>query len=159
MICTYYSNPMTQLSLKIKALLWGALGTSLLLTFFFSIVSLISGWDFAQNQFAQFWIYILPLAIGFGLQLGLYAYLRMSISHHCPTGTGKALAVSGTSSTLAMISCCAHYLANIIPILGVSGFLTVIPEYQKELFLVGLAFNLLGLAYITKQIINFKKQA
>ncbi|MFA6024401.1 MAG: hypothetical protein WC777_04285 [Candidatus Gracilibacteria bacterium] len=83
----------------------------------------------------------------------------MSIAHHCPTGTGKALAVSGTSSTLAMISCCAHYLANIIPILGVSGFLTVIPDYQEELFLVGLAFNILGLAYITKQIINFKKQA
>ncbi|QQR54579.1 hypothetical protein IPG41_05300 [Candidatus Peregrinibacteria bacterium] len=150
---------MTQFALKIRAVLWGGLGASLLLILFFSVVSLISGWDFAQNQFAQFWIYILPLALGFGLQVGLYAYLKMSIAHHCPTGTGKALAVSGTSSTLAMISCCAHYLANIIPILGVSGFLTVIPEYQKELFLVGLAFNVFGLVYITKQILNFKKQA
>ena len=138
--------------------MWGALGTSLLLTVFFSVVSLISGWNFAQNQFSEFWFYILPLALGFGAQVGLYAYLKMSIKNHCPTGTGKAVAVSGTSTTLAMISCCAHYLANIIPILGISGALTVIPEYQEELFLVGLAFNVFGLIYISRQIIKFKKQ-
>lgn len=149
---------MNHSTLKIKAVLWGSLGASLLLTFFFSVVSLISGWNFAKSQFTEFWFYILPLALGFGAQVGLYTYLKMSIANHCPAGTGKALAVSGTSTTLAMISCCAHYLANIVPIVGISGVLTVIPEYQEELFMVGLAFNVFGLIYITRQIIKFKKQ-
>jgi len=40
---------MKHTALKVKAALWGALGTSLLLTVFFSVVSLISGWDFAKS--------------------------------------------------------------------------------------------------------------
>lgn len=57
--------------------MWGALGTSLLLTVFFSVVSLISGWDFAQDQFSEFWFYILPLALGFGAQVGLYEFYQI----------------------------------------------------------------------------------
>jgi hypothetical protein len=68
---------MTQLNLKIRAIMWGALGTSLLLTVFFSVVSLISGWDFAQDQFSEFWFYILPLALGFGAQVGLYEFYQI----------------------------------------------------------------------------------
>jgi Cu+-exporting ATPase len=53
-----------------------------------------------------------------------------------------------------MVSCCAHYLANIVPILGVTGFLTVVAEYQIELFWLGLAFNAAGLLYVTSKVIQ-----
>lgn len=58
------------------------------------------------------------------------------------------VAASGTTSATAMVSCCAHYLVNILPVLGITGFITVIAQYQAQLFWLGLALNLAGILYI-----------
>lgn len=127
-----------------------------LLAIYFGVVSLISGMEFALDQFAQFWYFIVALALGFGIQVGLYTYLRNLVGQH---GTsGKVVAVSGTTSTAAMVSCCAHYLVNILPILGVTGLLTVIAEYQVELFWLGLIFNAAGIGYMLTNVINATRE-
>lgn len=128
----------------------------LLLAIYFSVVSLISGVDFALEQFVTFWYFIVPLALGFGIQVGLYTYLRNLVGQH--GASGKVVAVSGTTSTAAMVSCCAHYLVNILPILGVTGFLAVVAEYQIELFWLGLAFNMAGILYIVPKAINATRE-
>lgn len=134
-----------------KAAIYGLIGATALLTVYFSIVSLISGWPFALIQFSQFWYFIVSLAIGFGIQIGLYAYLKTAV--YRKNASGGVLAVSGTTSTAAMLSCCAHYLANILPILGVAGVISLINQYQVELFLVGLAFNIFGMVYIGRKVV------
>ena len=58
------------------------------------------------------------------------------------------MAASGATSTTAMISCCAHYLANVAPVLGATGLVTFAAQYQVEFFWVGLAFNVAGIAFI-----------
>lgn len=124
----------------------------LLLAVYFGVVGLISGMSFALEQFANFWYFIVPLALGFGTQVGLYIYLKNLVGQH---GTsGKVVAVSGTTSTAAMVSCCAHYLVNILPILGVTGILTVVAQYQVELFWLGLAFNAAGILYVLSRVIK-----
>ena len=55
----------------------------------------------------------------------------------------------------AMISCCSHYLANILPIIGVAGFIASVSQYQVELFWFGLVSNALGVAYMTNKVITF----
>ena len=40
-----------------------------------------------------------------------------------------------------MISCCAHYLANIMPAVGAAGIITLVAQYQIQLFWFGLASN------------------
>jgi len=147
-----------QKDVVLKSVIWGLAASSLLLAIYFSIVSLISGFEFAQDQFRQFWYFVVSLAAGFGIQIGLYIYLRRIIKHHNMTGIGKTVAVTGATSTLAMISCCAHYLANIIPILGIAGFLTVVAQYQVQFFWAGLAFNLFGIIYVGRKIILFRQQ-
>lgn len=67
------------------------------------------------------------------------------------------VAVTGTTSTFAMISCCAHYLANIAPILGIAGALFLIAQYQVKIFWVGLAFNIFGIMFLGNKISQFKK--
>ena len=132
----------------------GILGIVLLLATFFGVVSLISGWSFALSQFYAFWYFIVSLALGFGIQVGLYAYLKRSIQ--TPAGPDKKiLAVSGTTSTAAMISCCAHYLTNILPIIGTAGIIGLIGQYQVEFFWLGLIFNLAGIVYIAGKVIKF----
>lgn len=139
----------------LKSSIYGFAGTAILLAVYFSVITLVSGWAFALNQFAQFWYFVVSLAIGFGIQIGLYAYLKNAVHH--PNSSGKVLAVSGATSTGAMISCCAHYLINILPILGVTGFITVVSQYQIELFWVGLVFNIAGIIYIGRKVIIFHR--
>lgn len=140
----------------IRPLQFGSAALLLLLVIYFVVVSLISGTDFALEQFAQFWYFIVLLALGFGIQVGLYTYLKNLVGQH--RASGKVVAVSGTTSTAAMVSCCAHYLANVVPILGVTGFLAVVAEYQVELFWVGLAFNAAGILYVASKVIGASRE-
>ena len=140
----------------IRPLQSGAGAFVLLLAVYFGVVSLISGVDFAFEQFAKFWYFIVPLALGFGIQVGLYTYLKNLVGQH--GASGKVVAVSGTTSTAAMVSCCAHYLTNILPILGVTGILAVVAEYQVELFWLGLAFNAAGILYVASKVIQATKE-
>lgn len=140
----------------LKPFLSGSAATSILLGIYFSVLSMISGWDFAQSQFSRFWYFIVSLAIGFGIQIGLYVYLKNII--HRQNGTGKVLAASGTTSTLSMVSCCAHYLANIFPIIATTGITAIISQYQIGFLWFGLVSNLAGIAYISVIIIKFNKK-
>lgn len=138
-----------------KSIIYGSLAAMILLIIYFSVVSLISGWWFALSQFNRFWYFIVGLAIGFGIQIGLYAYLKTFLRQK--NNTGKVLAVSGATSTAAMLSCCAHYLANILPIIGVSGIVGLAGQYQIELFWLGLVLNIFGIIYIVRKIIIVRR--
>lgn len=138
-----------------RSVIHGAMGSAILLSVYFISVSLVSGWDFAKSQFASFWYFISSLSIGFGIQVGLYSHLKNFVKSG--QGTRKVLGVTGTTSTVAMISCCTHYLVNILPFLGIAGVLSVIGQYQTQLFWIGLFFNLLGIIYLTNKIISAKK--
>lgn len=140
----------------IKSILYGILGSSILLGIYFAILTLVSGWSFAQNQFATYWYFIISLVVGFGIQIALYQYIKGLV--HSGRGMGKVVGVSGTTSTVAMISCCAHYLVNLVPILGVTGLVSFVAQYQVKLFWVGIFFNIAGVVYMANRIIKFKKQ-
>lgn len=133
----------------------GAIATLVLLAIYFTLITLISGWFFAKEQFFSFWYFIVGLAVGFGTQIALYTYLKNRI--HSNSSGGKILAISGTTSTAVMISCCSHYLVNILPIIGVAGAVSLISQYQIEFFWLGIIFNLAGIWYIVNKIIKFLK--
>lgn len=67
------------------------------------------------------------------------------------------MVVSGATSTAAMISCCAHYLSNIVPVLGAAGLIALVGQYQIELFWFGLASNAAGILYVGTRAIKFTK--
>lgn len=128
----------------------GMLAFFLLLALYFSLLTLVSGWQFTASQFAGFWYYIVPLSAGFGLQVALYVRLRQLLQPSRDAGT--VMAASGTTSSVAMVSCCAHYLVNLAPVLGATGLVTFATQYQVEFFWVGLAFNVAGIAYIGNRL-------
>lgn len=136
-----------------KPLIWGILASLILLGIYFLILDLVSGWSFTLEQFFQNWYFIISLAIGFGIQIGLYVYLKNAIYQN----ESKVVAVSGTTSTIAMISCCSHYLINILPIIGIAGAVSLIFQYQIQLFWVGVGANFLGILYMVSKIYKFKK--
>ena len=136
-----------------RSVIFGLTGAVVLIIVYFLVLTAVSGWDFTLSQFVEFWYFVVSLAAGFGIQVGLYSYLRSAVR-----GTdmsGKVVAVSGTTSTAAMISCCAHYLANILPVLGAAGAIALIAQHQIELFWFGLASNFAGIAYMTNRVLKF----
>ncbi len=143
---------MSSHAMALKAAAAGILAGGLLLGVYFGVLTLVSGWRFTLEQFATFWHFIVTLAAGFGVQVGLYSYLRRVTRHG--DAAGKVAAVSGGTSTAAMISCCTHYLANVVPILGATGVVALVGQYQVQLFWVGLAFNLAGVLYISSKVVQ-----
>lgn len=137
----------------LKSTAAGLAGTMALLGVYFLVLAGVSGWEFTLSQFVDFWYFIVSLAIGFGIQIGLYTYLRGAI--HGRAASGKVVAVSGTTSTAAMISCCTHYLVNILPALGTAGIVTLVAQYQVQLFWVGVIANAAGILYIGNKVVKF----
>lgn len=134
---------------------FGALAFGALLAVYFGALTAVSGWQFTADQFSEFWYYILPLAAGFGIQVALFVRLRHLVSSSKQTGT--MVAASGTTSTVAMVSCCAHYLANVAPVLGATGLVAFAAQFQVEFFWLGLLFNLAGIAYVGSKLFKASK--
>ena len=127
-----------------------------LLGIYFGALTLVSGWDFTVEQFLTYRYFVLALAVGFGVQVGLFVYLKALVQG--ARNQGVVLATSGTASTAAMVSCCTHYLANIAPIIGAAGLVTFATQYQVELFWVGIVFNAVGILYIVSKVIQATKE-
>ena len=142
--------------MRLRALAIGGAASALLLGVYFVLVGFISGLDYTLDQFAIYWPFLVALTVGFGIQISLYSHLRRLVAH--PGASKKVVAVSGTTSTAAMISCCAHYLTNIVPVLGATGLVTIAAQYQVQFFWVGLAFNLAGIAYIVPKVLQASKE-
>lgn len=144
-----------KLSTLAKPIRAGVVAAALLLGVYFAVLTLVSGWEFTRTQFATYWYFVLALAAGFGAQIGLYSYLRRVTRHG--GASGKVVTISGATSTGAMISCCAHYVTNVLPVLGATGVVTLVAQYQAELFWAGLAFNLAGLFYVGRKAVQATK--
>lgn len=119
-----------------------------LLAFYFGVTAAVSGVEFSLAQFGKYWYWIAALAAGFGIQLGLFVHLR---------ALGKrmrsaVLAGSGSGSAVAMVACCAHRIADILPILGATAFAAALGRYQVYLFAAGIAANAAGIAYSLRHL-------
>ena len=134
----------------------GVLVSAIMLSFYFGALTLVSGWDFTVQQFIEFWPFIVALAVGFGIQVGLFVYLRRAVHS---AASGKVVAATGTTSGVAMVSCCSHYLVNLLPALGATGLVSLIGQYQTELFWFGIAANLAGIGYIGSRLVSFARAA
>jgi YHS domain-containing protein len=134
----------------------GLLAGAAMLGLYFGVLTLVAGWPYAVEQFADWWPYVVALAAGFGIQVGLFAYLRRA-AH--AAASGKVMAATGTSSGVAMLSCCTHYLVNLLPVVGTTGLVSFIGAYQVELFWFGIASNLAGVAYMGRRVLSFARGA
>jgi P-type Cu+ transporter len=135
---------------------WGLLALGLLLAVYLGVLTALSGWRYALSQFSEFWVYIIALAAGFGVQVSLYTALRQVVTRS--RQGGAVLAVSGTTSGAAMLSCCAHYLVNVAPLLGAAGLISAAAQFQVQLFWIGMLFNAGGIAYVGNNLFRASRE-
>lgn len=140
----------------VRPVLFGVAGAALLLALYFAALTLVSGWEFTTGEFGRYGSFIVALAGAFGLQVGLFARLRALA--RTGTDSGTVVAASGTTSAAAMVSCCAHYLVNVAPVLGATGLVAFAAQFQVELFWVGLAFSAAGVAFMWNRVRKAEKE-
>jgi P-type Cu+ transporter len=140
----------------LRAAAGGLVASTVLLGAYLAILTLVSGWQFAIGQFGEWRSFVLALAIGFGVQIGLFIYL---VSASDAAGSGRVVATTGATSTVAMVSCCTHYLVNLLPVLGATGLVGFAGQYQAELFWFGISSNLAGVAYLGSRTYSIIKGA
>lgn len=128
----------------------GVLGSVALLAFYLGVIALAQDAGHAFQQFKDDSWFVLPVTVGFGVQVGLFSHLRRL---HQSRRLHSAVTASSTGvSATAMLACCAHHLADVLPILGLSAGAVFLNEIKTPLALVGLAMNLGGIVFMLYQI-------
>lgn len=131
-----------------KYVLIGISASGALFTFYLLVASLLGGISFALDNFVKLWYWMVPLIIGFGIQIGLFFYVKNEMHRKA---TAQAAASTGISTT-SMIACCAHHIADIAPFLGITALGLFLTKYQSTFLLAGILSNILGITYMTTMI-------
>lgn len=129
----------------LKSILGGGIALISMAAFYLLIMFLTMTAGEVWFNFKEFWYLIVSIIVGFGVQVGLYVQVK-NCGHQ---QASKALpGASGAISGTAMVACCVHHLADVLPILGISGAAIFLAQYQRPFLRLGLAINLLGIAYM-----------
>lgn len=132
-------------------ILIGILGALALFALYLTIVTLAQGWEHAIELFRQDAWLVVPIMTGFGIQVGLYTHLRGMLRQGSRSSTMMMGAGAGTS-TAAMVACCAHHVAELLPLLGLSAAASFLAAYKIPFMLIGLAMNGIGIVVIVRAI-------
>lgn len=139
----------------------GMLGALFLTGLFFAIVSWAESLDHALELFWEDRLIVIPIILGFGVQVALYTVLKMRL--YAPvTDTGASGALTGAGggmSTLAMVACCAHHVTDVLPLVGLTAAATFLAEYRIPFMLVGLGTTILGIAVMLTILVRERRRA
>ena len=124
-----------------RSFLYGTLASVGLLALYGIVMTALGGVNAAVSQFLALWYLMLPLAVGFGIQVGLYYKLKQAIRQK----SQAALATSGASASISMLACCAHHATDVLPFLGLSAATVLLVQYQVPILAASLAINAVGI--------------
>ncbi len=138
-----------------KAISYGFLGSLALLALYFLIMRLGSGsWDYTLRELMRLRYWVTPLILGFGVQIGLFSYLkscaRVNKFEKGTTATGVV------TSTTAMLACCAHHITDILPLIGLSAATVFLVKYQQQFLALGILSNAVGIFIMLRQLRKMK---
>ena len=145
---SWFSNP--------RSYLYGALASIAIVGVYLVMNTLTADWYFARVQFSEYRWWILTLAIGLGIQVALFTLFRAQLRGQKMRAAKSTMAASGGVSATAMMACCSHYIATVIPVLGVpflsAAAVASIAEYQTDFFLAGVLSCLVGIGLMLRMM-------
>ena len=138
----------------------GVLGAIFLTGVYLGIVSLAESPEHALDLFWQDKAFVIPILLGFGTQVGLYTLLKKGLymPMHLPAA-GATTAAGGGMSTMAMVACCAHHVADVLPLVGLTAAATFLANWKIPFMVVGLLTNLIGIAVMLREILKARRHA
>ncbi|GAA3857424.1 hypothetical protein GCM10022380_88470 [Amycolatopsis tucumanensis] len=102
------------------------------------------------QQAASDWPWLLAILAGFGTQIALFEELRRRRRLH--SGMKAAAGTGVGASAIGMVACCAHYVADLAPIIGISGAAVFLTDYRIPIMAIGIAINLFGVLVAARRL-------
>lgn len=134
-----------------RSVTFGGLASAGLVAFYVVVVLGLSGsTDHLADQARADWYYLVPIVVGFGVQVALLVELR---HRHAARGAAAvAGGMGGGASTAGMIACCAHHLGDFAPLIGASGAAAFLTDYRVPLMVAGIAVNAVGVGMAGRKL-------
>lgn len=139
--------------MKSKPITNGLIASFSLSGIYFLFLLLIGGLDHAVGFISSLWFWLLLIIVGFGLQFGLYTYIRQRIRSRAAT---VEVSTSMGVSTGSMVACCLHLAVNLLPLVGLSALTIILTTYQIPIILIGVFSNIIGAVYMISIIKKHK---
>jgi len=98
-----------------------------------------------------------PIALGFGTQIGLYLYLRRVVRRRRLAASAAVTVAGAGTSSVAMIACCAHHVADVLPLVGLSGLAVFLGDYRVPLMALGIGVNAIGVAVMLRLVVRERR--
>ncbi len=102
------------------------------------------------DQVAADWYLLVPIVVGFGVQVGLVSELRRR--HRLHRAAAAAGVAGAGASTVGMVACCAHHVADLAPFLGATAAATFLADYRLPFMVGGLLVNGIGIAVVARRL-------
>lgn len=139
---------------------WAAgLGGALFLVgLYLGIVTWAQGLGHARGLIWEDRYFVGAIALGFGLQIGLYAHLRLLWRRRRLAAPAAVTAAGTGTSSVAMVACCAHHVADVLPVVGLSGVAIFLNDYRIPFMALGLAVNAAGVAIMLRLLLQERRR-
>lgn len=134
----------------------GLIALTAMALFYVVVVRAASGsWNHLADQLRQDRYYLAAILVGFGTQVALVSELRHRHRH----GRTAALTagVGAGASTAGMIACCAHHLAELLPVIGAASAAGFLTDYRIPFMLAGITINAAAVVLVARRLGYMKR--
>ena len=133
-----------------RSVTWGAAAAALLAAFYAAVLAGSAGWSHLGDTLDRDWWLVLPLTVGFGVQVALLVEARRR--HRAAHDVTMVAGAGAGTSAAGMIACCAHHLADLVPLVGLSGAATFLTAQQRTLMWIAVAMTAAGVWLSARQL-------
>jgi uncharacterized membrane protein YhaH (DUF805 family) len=137
--------------LRGRSLVAGGLGAATMAAVYTAVVWAASGsFTHLVDQVRTDWYLVALILAGFGAQVAFFAELR---AEHRAHRVEHAAGATGTGASAAgMVACCAHHLADLVPLLGATGAAAFLYDNRVGFMLLGLAVNAVAITIAYRRL-------
>lgn len=128
----------------------GLVAAAALAGFYAGVIIWASGLRHLGDQARADWPYLVAILAGFGTQVALLVELRHR--HRARTAEQAVAGAGAGASAVGMVACWAHHLADLLPVVGVSGAAAFLADWRTEVMLAGIAVNAVGVAIAARRL-------
>lgn len=134
-----------------RSIRFGVIAAAAMAAFYVAVVRGASGsWGHLRDQAGADWAYLLFIVAGFGTQVALLVELKAR--HRMDPAAMTASGAGAGASTVGMVACCAHHIADLLPILGATGAATFLTEQRVPVMIAGITITAIGVAIAARRL-------
>lgn len=129
----------------------GVLAAAGLTLLYIVVVAGASGsWSHFTEQAREDWYYLILIVGGFGTQIALMSELRRR--HRLHHAAAAASGAGAGASTVGMVACCAHHIADLAPLIGATGAAAFLIDYRIPFMIAGIGVNAVGVTIAARRL-------